>query len=230
MLVAARIGTMARRGAPLPYDSEVEWIGTTLQDQYINSEVYVDNTNFEVEGEFYIDTYHDYDTFFGVYGVNYAQNGSAVGFMIRLAGNVSTIQGFAQDINSVMKHGSKSVSKGWHNLKATNSAFFIDDFMFYSYSGLSPYQFVKGGGCWVSVFGRRDYRISFGSGGGIIDTVVTIAKNTRCRRFVAKTGGVVIREMIPVRTGSIGCLYDSISGQLFRNAGTGAFIIGPDKT
>lgn len=29
---------------------------------------------------------------------------------------------------------------------------------------------------------------------------------------------------------SEGAMYDRVSGQLFRNAGTGAFIIGPDKT
>ena len=41
--------------------------------------------------------------------------------------------------------------------------------------------------------------------------------------------------MLPVRftneSGVLeGAMYDRVSGQLFRNAGTGAFIIGPDKT
>ena len=29
---------------------------------------------------------------------------------------------------------------------------------------------------------------------------------------------------------SEGAMYDRVSGQLFRNAGTGALVIGPDKT
>lgn len=29
---------------------------------------------------------------------------------------------------------------------------------------------------------------------------------------------------------SEGAMYDRVSGQLFRNAGTGAFTIGPDKS
>ena len=44
-----------------------------------------------------------------------------------------------------------------------------------------------------------------------------------------------LRDFIPVRLTndngkSEGVMYDKVSGQLFRNAGTGAFIIGPDKT
>ena len=37
-------------------------------------------------------------------------------------------------------------------------------------------------------------------------------------------------DFIPVRKGTFGYMYDRISGQLFGNAGTGAFVIGPDKT
>lgn len=44
-----------------------------------------------------------------------------------------------------------------------------------------------------------------------------------------------VRDMIPVRFTnelgqSEGAMYDRVSGQLFRNQGTGAFIVGPDKT
>ena len=41
--------------------------------------------------------------------------------------------------------------------------------------------------------------------------------------------GVLVRDYIAVRKGSVGYLYDQVSGQLFGNAGTGAFIVGPDK-
>ena len=44
-----------------------------------------------------------------------------------------------------------------------------------------------------------------------------------------------LRDFIPVRLTndngkSEGAMYNKVSGQLFRNEGTGAFIIGPDKT
>ena len=42
-------------------------------------------------------------------------------------------------------------------------------------------------------------------------------------------GDVLVRDYIPVRKDGVGYLYDRVSGQLFGNAGTGAFIVGPDK-
>lgn len=45
--------------------------------------------------------------------------------------------------------------------------------------------------------------------------------------------GVLIFDGVPVRVGSgssaVGYLFDRVSGELFGNAGTGAFTIGPDK-
>lgn len=40
----------------------------------------------------------------------------------------------------------------------------------------------------------------------------------------------LVFDGIPVRVGTVGYLYDRISGQLFGNVGTGAFILGPDVT
>lgn len=38
----------------------------------------------------------------------------------------------------------------------------------------------------------------------------------------------LVRDFIPVRVGTVGYMYDRVSGQLFGNAGTGNFILGPD--
>ena len=35
-------------------------------------------------------------------------------------------------------------------------------------------------------------------------------------------------DLIPVRVGDVGYMYDKVSGQLFGNDGTGSFILGPD--
>lgn len=37
-------------------------------------------------------------------------------------------------------------------------------------------------------------------------------------------------DLIPVRVGNVGYMFDTISGKLFGNAGTGDFIVGPDIT
>ena len=50
------------------------------------------------------------------------------------------------------------------------------------------------------------------------------------RLFVYDTDGTYLFDAIPVRVGQVGYMYDKVSGQLFGNAGTGAFILGPDKT
>lgn len=42
--------------------------------------------------------------------------------------------------------------------------------------------------------------------------------------------GVLQRDMIPVRVGITGYMYDKVSGRLFGNDGTGDFVLGPDKT
>jgi hypothetical protein len=47
-----------------------------------------------------------------------------------------------------------------------------------------------------------------------------------CKIYVA---GVLVRDYIPVRKGTVGYLYDRVSGALFGNAGTGDFVLGPDK-
>lgn len=42
--------------------------------------------------------------------------------------------------------------------------------------------------------------------------------------------GVTVIELIPVRVGQVGYMYDKVSGQLFGNNGTGSFILGNDKS
>lgn len=41
---------------------------------------------------------------------------------------------------------------------------------------------------------------------------------------------VLTLDLIPVRVGQVGYMYDKVSGQLFGNSGSGSFILGPDKS
>lgn len=43
-------------------------------------------------------------------------------------------------------------------------------------------------------------------------------------------GDTLVRDLIPVRVGQVGYMYDKISNTLFGNSGTGDFILGSDKT
>lgn len=45
-----------------------------------------------------------------------------------------------------------------------------------------------------------------------------------------KKNGVLVADLIPVRVGQVGYMFDKITHTLYGNAGTGDFILGPDKT
>lgn len=46
--------------------------------------------------------------------------------------------------------------------------------------------------------------------------------------FTISSGGVVTHELIPVRLGNTGYMYDRITNKRFGNAGTGDFVLGQD--
>lgn len=52
--------------------------------------------------------------------------------------------------------------------------------------------------------------------------------SVKIKNFYIKKGSVEI-DLIPVRVGTVGYMYDRVSGQLFGNQGTGSFILGNDK-
>ena len=65
----------------------------------------------------------------------------------------------------------------------------------------------------------------FGANGGTVANT-----NGRISSFEVYRSGVLTCDYIPVRKDGVGYMYDRVSSKFFGNAGTGAFIIGPDKT
>lgn len=51
----------------------------------------------------------------------------------------------------------------------------------------------------------------------------------KIKNFIVERNGKSRLHLIPVRIGNVGYMYDKVSGRLFGNAGTGDFILGPDK-
>lgn len=58
------------------------------------------------------------------------------------------------------------------------------------------------------------------------------ASNWTGRMYYVKVtqGSALTLDLIPVRIGQFGYMYDKVSGVLFGNAGSGNFILGPDVT
>lgn len=64
---------------------------------------------------------------------------------------------------------------------------------------------------------------------GMSSTTINLNTTTKVYSSKLRVGNITVRDLIPVRKGTTGYMYDKVSGQLFGNARTGAFILGPDK-
>lgn len=53
--------------------------------------------------------------------------------------------------------------------------------------------------------------------------------NGKIYAFKVSQGSTVVMDLIPVRVGQVGYMYDTVSGKLLGNSGTGDFVLGPDK-
>ena len=75
-----------------------------------------------------------------------------------------------------------------------------------------------------------------GTSGGVGGIICAFRNNEQtesvnCKFYSIQVwdNGVLVRDFIPVRKGSVGYMYDRVSGELFGNAGTGVFGYGNDK-
>lgn len=65
-----------------------------------------------------------------------------------------------------------------------------------------------------------------GSNGLNVESRMMTGRINYCKIW---NSNVLVRDLIPVRVGTTGYMYDKVSKQLFGNSGTGSFILGPDK-
>lgn len=97
---------------------------------------------------------------------------------------------------------------------------------------------VSIGDIYIIDFNRNRYEIN-GRVGGLLnnfgmensDTISIFSEffKGRCYYFRLLNNDIIELDLIPVRVDTTGFMYDKVSGKLFGNAGTGAFILGPDK-
>lgn len=212
MLLGAR-QFFERRGAPtppLPYDAEVEYLEST-GTQYIEVGAIVGVT--AVESRLSAASIPDSGCYkaFGVgYNVNFGDDAG---------------------VNNV----------GW--CSSTNVPFVADEFVLLRYDANRRYvngtniggnglAFLNGAAAGKMLFlfcgssGTRAYITSSGN---------YMAWRGKIASYTVVGGNGNLRDLIPVcftneQGVSEGAMYDRVSGQLFRNAGTGAFTIGPDKS
>ena len=211
MRLADKIATMARRGAPLPYDAEVEWIASTdLGGQFIDTGIY-DLPYYDVE--------------VGFMRTTLSHRLNAVVFGARDDNSVKDMSVFFTDLNEsriicrISELIGKTVEMDVHAAFNTRCVVNLSN-NYMSYECGDEFQ--------ESHFSVGKFRTS---------KPITIFKlngttwsllGIKFIYLVAKNGNDVIYDFIPVRVGNEGCLFERVSCQLFRNSGTGAFIVGPD--
>ena len=206
MLLGAR-QFFERRGAPtppLPYDAEVEYLEGT-GTQWIDTGISGRNGILtRVVGS--LTDVDSVNRFFRAYYSNRLQFSSGVS----AASNNYFV------ILNMSGSGNTSVQKDtdWH------------EFVIQSVSG----------DCWAKIDG-----VTVLSGSTIVEAGVGIihlfqASSTAYSRCKISAFSVrdtstneLIIDLIPVRKNGVGYMYDRVSGQLLGNAGTGDFVLGPDK-
>ena len=201
MQLATRIGTMARRGAPLPYDAEVEWLESPDGTAYIDTGL-VPNINDDI-----------CITVSGQQSTPLSTGGSRGGIGITNWADGPSWTSYFGDKRTIPSSRVFIIEQGVvYNLRINKYFFQCNDLK------------VDIGASSLSTSSKYvlfyDIWKNFGSYNCV--RIFNFSIKGRC-------------SMIPVRftneNGETeGALYDRISGQLLRSQGTGALIIGPDKT
>ena len=213
MLLGAR-QFFERRGAPtppLPYDAEVEYLEST-GTQWIDTGISMEFP-MACDMTFSIDTNYGTTTSIPVFGIRVSTNAKYAFWVSKTDGKLALNYG---RYDSGFAGGDVRSFANVYNVGAKmycNDALICD--------GGSP--ILENDSRTLYMFTLND----FGSA-SIRGSRFKIARAT-----ISNGSGDQV-DFIPVRVGSgasaVGYMYDRISGMLFGNSGTGAFIIGPDKS
>lgn len=196
---------------PLPYDAEVEYLEST-GTQYVDTGV-VGSTPLRVKVKFSISP--DGATNDQLFGA-FSSNNRLMIYITKLANGKNRIQ-----------CGCGTKSGGSMSLDA------VDDEVHEIVVNFEADNF------WAEVDGGTRVTISGGTAATNLTNAFLFDRSgssdpIKARIYSASiwTGSnmTLVRSFVPMRVGQVGYLFDRVSGELFGNAGTGAFTIGPDKT
>lgn len=193
----------------LPYDAQVEYLKCS-GTQYINTGIYPDGTTkIELTGEFSNLTGY---TRFGCRDANVNKQ-----FMVLTTNNDIRIDlGTGPGYQSQWTVGAYVVEK--ITIDAQNKSVVVNikngSTQTHTYSSTFP-----------SAASRPIMLFAFNNGG-----TITTATDMPISGFKCWKNSVLIMDLISVRVGTTGYMYDMVSGSLFGNDGTGSFDIGNDLT
>lgn len=189
-------------GKPLPYDAEVEYLKGDGH-AFINTGIML-NSNDVLSGRMYKENNISSSSLFGACGISYT---------------ASSIFAYSTQYNTPYLRFNHATSVRQTRLPATG------EFIFYESKDEIRVERIDG-----TIFGRTTLKVT---------SYYEISRE--CMLFKANGDGAALQglrvmwfkikdkiDMIPVRVGNTGYMYDKVSGKLFGNDGTGEFILGPD--
>lgn len=197
-------------GKSLPYDAEVEYLESVNSEQYIDTGIIV-SSPYSIYGKFLAigkQLPNNAYVFFGA-GISYNYY------------NIECFTAKAAQYISVLHNNYEDFAYPYNTIPFTvhyrNKEFTVTN-------GQDTFQYT---------FTNASVETPFTMGLFALHrrTWIGSPKPVRCYWFkIEDENGVTLIDLIPVRVGTTGYMYDKVSGQLFGNIGTGDFVLGPDKT
>jgi hypothetical protein len=219
VIVAAHQTMMGPQGAPLPYDAEVEYLEST-GTQYVDTGFVQDSATTRVKIRIYLA--QSASTAEILFGSRSSANRNAYNCFYYPPGSGGNKKKFRYDFGdsattSAVQNIISNIDPGWAQIETSWNEITI----------------TPDGGMPVTATAQLSsasnsysvYLFAINTGG----TATTTATPVRIASARISFGSTLVRDFQPVRVGTVGYLFDRVSGTLFGNAGTGAFTIGPDK-
>lgn len=203
MLINLRNALMA--GKRLPYDAEVEWLGST-GTQFILTNLVLDSYDYSFE-------YGGKKCEWG-----WIHNNVASGTWLAAQFTERVAYQFYKTFEPKYAKTKLSPSTRYDYRYGTNGFWIAGSYMGMTNVSIGSDPITTG----LPLFANYDFYNNRYQARGTPNLPCTF------EYFRAYKQDELILDLIPVRKGTVGYLYDRVSGKLFGNAGTGSFAIGPD--
>lgn len=191
----------------LPYDAAIEYLQSDSL-AWINTGISGGNNNLEIGMVFSFSTWVNSACLYG----NFRSDTGSTGNITRLVltSDGSSIKS-GVNVKSAGEPQSTCSMNTIHTIVSTRGKFVLD--------GTTYSKSVQNGTA------NNDNIILYNRG---VNTVVDRNIGEKIYSFYIKNGNALVLDLIPVRVGQVGYMYDKVSGNLLGNSGSTSFTLGND--
>ena len=188
----------------LPYDAEIEYLQSNPHT-YIDTGVAGNNNNLVITAKWMLDTWNSGYLYSNMYSTSVVMTrlyfSSTVG---NILGGINTKGGSEVTVTGISTNTvyTTIVGRGYLTVNGTTTT---------KSAGTNTANSRN-----IVLFNRA------------LDNLTEGDLGAKLYLFKIEASGNTLLDMIPVRVGQVGYMYDKVSGNLFGNGGTGSFTLGPD--